>query len=99
LGYEFNGLESPNGHKLHLDTSKYNKKKMARSVLTEANQEKPQTFSISMIFYSVCFVQTSLQAVATMIQFEVVLCIPYTMPILSMKKEMNVKKDIDVMPY
>jgi hypothetical protein len=31
-----------------------------------------------------------------MIQFEVVLCIPYTMPILSMK-ERNVKKDTDVM--
>jgi hypothetical protein len=29
LGCEFDGLESPNGHKLHLDTSKYNKKKMA----------------------------------------------------------------------
>jgi hypothetical protein len=28
LGYDFHGLESPNGHSLHLDTSEYNKKKM-----------------------------------------------------------------------
>jgi hypothetical protein len=28
LGYEFDGLETPNGHRLHLDTSEYSKNKM-----------------------------------------------------------------------
>jgi hypothetical protein len=80
LGYNFYGIHSPRGHRMHLDTSEYNKKKIQSLYMPGGKARDTANFSHFMIFCSACSVPTSLQVVATMIPFEVVLCIFPTMP-------------------
>jgi hypothetical protein len=54
LGYTFDGMHSPRGHRIHLDTSEYNKKKIQCLYYPGAKREKPPTFSHYMISYSEC---------------------------------------------
>jgi hypothetical protein len=50
LGYEFVGFQYPSGHRMHFDTSEYNKKNIDLLYLPEVNQETPPTSYRSMTF-------------------------------------------------
>jgi hypothetical protein len=71
LGYPFGGMHSPRGHRMHMDTSKYNKQKIQCLYLPGGKAGDTANLLPLYDTYSGCSVPTFLQVVATMTLFGV----------------------------